>query len=149
MAAKKEAAPKAAAQKQNKAKEETQKQKTPIPSIEARIDRLIDREDSSIKAVASVNIGGAFAVHGIKVIDSYKGMFVSMPSESYTDKDGNKQYRETCHPISGAARKELVQKVQDAYRQALEEQQGEDQAETQDANEAQAQAESEPLAQGM
>ena len=144
MAAKKETAPKGAAQKQNKAKE-----KTPVPSIEARIDRLIDREDSSIKAVASVNIGGAFAVHGIKVIDSYKGMFVSMPSESYTDKDGNKQYRETCHPISGAARKELVQKVQDAYRQALEEQQGEDQAETQDANEAQAQTESKPPAQGM
>ena len=149
MAAKKETAPKGAAQKQNKAKEETQKQKTPVPSIEARIDRLIDREDSSIKAVASVNIGGAFAVHGIKVIDSYKGMFVSMPSESYTDKDGNKQYRETCHPISGAARKELVQKVQDAYRQALEEQQGEDQAETQDANEAQAHTESKPPAQGM
>lgn len=147
MAAKKETAPKGAAQKRNKAKEETQKQKAPVPSIEARIDRLIDREDSSIRAVASVNIGGAFAVHGIKVIDSYKGLFVSMPSESYTDKDGNKQYRETCHPISGTARKELVQKVQDAYQQALQEQQNEDQAETQDANKAQ--TESEPLAQGM
>ncbi len=139
MAAKKETAPKGTAQKQNKAKEETQKQKVSVPSIEARIDRLIDREDSSIRAVASVNIGEAFAVHGIKVIDSYKGLFVSMPSESYTDKDGNKQYRETCHPINGAARNELVQKVQDAYRQALEEQQSENEA----------QAESEPLAQGM
>lgn len=149
MAAKKQADSKASAQKQNKAKEETQKQKASVPSIEARIDRLIDREDSSIRAVASVNIGEAFAVHGIKVIDSYKGLFVSMPSENYTDKDGNKQYRETCHPISGAARKELVQKVQDAYQQALQEQQNEDQAETQDANEAQEQSESEPLAQGM
>lgn len=149
MAAKKQADSKASAQKQNKAKEETQKQKASVPSIEARIDRLIDREDSSIRAVASVNIGEAFAVHGIKVIDSYKGLFVSMPSENYTDKDGNKQYRETCHPISGAARKELVQKVQDAYQQALQEQQNEDQAETQDANEVQEQSESEPLAQGM
>lgn len=147
MAAKKQAAPKAAAQKQNKAKEETQKQKEPVPSIEARIDKLIDREESSIKAIASVNIGGAFAMHGIKVIDSYKGMFVSMPSESYTDRDGNKQYKEVCHPINGAARNELVQKVQDAYRQALEEQQSENQAETQGEDEAQ--AESEPLAQGM
>lgn len=147
MAAKKQAAPKAAAQKQNKAKEETQKQKVSVPSIEARIDRLIDREDSSIRAVASVNIGGAFAMHGIKVIDSYKGMFVSMPSESYTDRDGNKQYKEICHPINGAVRNELVQKVQDAYRQALEEQQSENQAETQGEDEAQ--AKSEPLAQGM
>lgn len=146
MAVKKQNASKAAAQSQINSKEEKQKRE-PVPSIEARIDRLIDREDSSIRAVASVNIGGAFAMHGIKVIDSYKGLFVSMPSESYTDKDGKKQYREICHPVSAEARNELVQKVQDAYRQALEEQQGEDQAETQDENEAQ--AESEPLVQGM
>lgn len=123
MAVKKQNVSKATVQKQNNTKEETQKQKEPVPSIEARIDRLIEREESSIKAIASVNIGGAFAMHGIKVIDSYKGMFVSMPSESYTDRDGNKQYKEICHPINGAARNELVQKVQEAYQQALEEQQ--------------------------
>ena len=62
-------------------------QKKAVPTITARIDRLVNQEDSSIKAYASVNIGGAFAVHGIKVIDSVKGIFVSMPSNSYK-KDG-------------------------------------------------------------
>ena len=39
-------------------------------SISARIDRMVDSANSKVKAVASVTIGGAFAVHGIKVIDS-------------------------------------------------------------------------------
>ena len=46
------------------------------PSVSVRIDRLIDYEDSKLKAVASANIGGAFAIHGIRVVDSQKGLFV-------------------------------------------------------------------------
>lgn len=42
-------------------------------NISARIDRMVDSVNSKVKAVASVTIGGAFAVHGIKVIDSQKG----------------------------------------------------------------------------
>lgn len=53
------------------------------PNITARIDRLVNQADSNIKAYASVNISGIFAVHGIKVIDSVKGIFVSMPQSSY------------------------------------------------------------------
>ena len=49
------------------------------PFIQARIDRLIDYGDSHVKAYASANIGGAFAIHGIKVIESAKGLFVAMP----------------------------------------------------------------------
>lgn len=72
MAAKKQAAP---------AKEQKQKN----PSIQVRIDRLNDYEGSSVKAFASANIGGAFAIHGIRVVDSQKGLFVSMPQNSYKD----------------------------------------------------------------
>ena len=43
-------------------------QKHSVPNITARIDRLAQQDDSSVKAYASVNIDGAFAVHGIKVI---------------------------------------------------------------------------------
>lgn len=50
-------------------------QKKALPNITARIDRLVEQDDSSVKAYASVNIGGAFAVHGIKVIDSVKGIY--------------------------------------------------------------------------
>lgn len=116
------------------AKKKEQKQSN--PNITARIDRLVDQEDSNVKAYASVNIGGAFAVHGIKVIDSVKGIFVSMPQSSYK-KDGKMQYSEICHPITAEARNELIDKVTEAYELKLSEEQDmdsltEDEAQTDD-----------------
>ena len=97
-------------------------QKQSVPKITARIDRLVEQEDSSVKAYASVNIGGAFAVHGIKVIDSVKGTFISMPSNSYK-KEGKMQYSDICHPITAEARNELIDKVTEAYEAKLSEEQ--------------------------
>ncbi len=111
-------------------------QKHSIPNITAKIDRLVEQDDSSVKAYASVNIGGAFAVHGIKVIDSVKGIFVSMPSNSYK-KDGKVEYSDICHPITAEARNELIEKVTEAYEMKLGEEQdmdniSEDEAQTAD-----------------
>lgn len=97
-------------------------QKHSVPNITARIDRLAQQDDSSVKAYASVNIDGAFAVHGIKVIDSAKGTFISMPSNSYK-KDGKMQYSDICHPITAEARNELIDKVIEAYEAKLSEEQ--------------------------
>lgn len=113
MAAKKQQAP---------AKEQKRKN----PSIQVRIDRLNDYEGSSIKAFASANIGGAFAIHGIRVVDSQKGLFVSMPQNSYKDGNGNTKYIDVFHAVTAEARTELNDKVMDAYEQAIQEQQQED-----------------------
>lgn len=110
MAAKKQAAP---------SKEQKQKN----PSIQVRIDRLNDYEGSSVKAFASANIGGAFAIHGIRVVDSQKGLFVSMPQNSYKDGSGNTKYSDIFHAITAEARNELNEKVTEAYEKALQEQQ--------------------------
>ena len=117
MAAKKQAAP---------AKEKKKKN----PSIQVRIDRLNDYEGSSVKAFASANIGGAFAIHGIRVVDSQKGLFVSMPQNSYKDGNGNTKYSDIFHAITAEARNELNEKVTEAYEQALQEQQQQDEVET-------------------
>lgn len=112
-----------------KAPAKQQTQKVNKVSIDAKIDRLIDREGSNLKAIASANIGGAFAVHGIKITDSQKGLFVSMPSTSYTDRDGNTQYNDIFHPITAESREELINKVKEAYDQALEESQNQGESE--------------------
>lgn len=125
MAAKKQAAP-----------GKGQKQKN--PSIQVRIDRLNDYEGSNIKAFASANIGGAFAIHSIRVVDSQKGMFVAMPQSSYTDAEGNKRYSDLFHAITAEARNELNEKVMNAYEQALAEQQDEAVAETEDESQGMA-----------
>lgn len=100
-----------------------QKQKN--PSIQVRIDRLNDYEGSNIKAFASANIGGAFAIHGIRVVDSQNGMFVAMPQSSHKDGSGNTKYSDIFHAVTAEARNELNEKVMNAYEQALAEQQDE------------------------
>ncbi|MEE0838916.1 septation protein SpoVG family protein [Ruminococcus sp.] len=52
--------------------------------IHASINRMVNKEDSAIKAYASVTMDGMFAVHGLRVIETEKGRFVNMPSTSYT-----------------------------------------------------------------
>ena len=60
-------------------------QKTPLT---AKIDRMIDRENATVKAYASVNIGGAFVIKDIAVVDGQKGMFARMPFRSYKTSSG-------------------------------------------------------------
>ena len=54
------------------------KEQKSVPAVTARIDRMVDFEGSKTKAIASANIGGAFAIHGIKIMDSDKGLFKSI-----------------------------------------------------------------------
>ena len=101
-------------------------QETTTPQVEARIDRLVDGDFKTkafaTKAFASATIGGAFAVHGIRVIESDKGRFISMPQDSYK-KNGETKYNDTFHAITAEARNALVDAVNDAYEQKLQEQQ--------------------------
>ena len=94
--------------------------KRSTPSISVRIDRLVDYDNSKLKAIASVNIGGAFAIHGLRVIDSQKGLFVQMPQNS-SQRDGKTEYSDIFHPITAEVRSELNSKVLEAYEQELTE----------------------------
>ena len=99
----------------------------PIPYISVKIDKLYDDDTKKLKAFASANIG-PFAVHGIRVFENEKGMFVSMPSVSYKDGQGNTQYDDVFHPVTKEAREALVKNVIDEYNHALEQAQTNSQA---------------------
>ena len=99
----------------------------PIPNIRVKIDKLYDDDTKKLKAFASANIG-PFAVHGIRVFENEKGMFVSMPSVSYKDGQGNTQYDDVFHPVTKEAREALVKNVIDEYNHALEQAQTNSQA---------------------
>ena len=92
--------------------------------VNAKITKIIDKPDSSIKAFASVALDGYFAVHGVKVCDGENGLFISMPSTSYTS-NGETKYRDTFHPITKGAREALTQAVLDKYDEALSQTQDE------------------------
>ena len=89
-----------------------------LPAVRVKIDRMIDRPDSSVKAYASATIGGAFAVHDIAVRENDRGLFVTMPSVKFT-KNGKTEYADTFHPVTAEAREALYNAVLDAYNQQL------------------------------
>ncbi|MCR4594897.1 MAG: SpoVG family protein [Clostridiales bacterium] len=105
------------------AKKATIKEKTNEPEVLATVDRLVDREDSKIKAVVSVQIGDSFAVRDVKVIDSKHGLFVQMPQREYND-NGLTKYRDVFLPITADARTRINDEVFRAFDEKLQETEG-------------------------
>ena len=68
-----------------------------------------------VKAYASISIDNEFVVKGIKIIDSGKGLYVSMPSRKL--KDGS--YQDIFHPINKAARDKIVKAILKAYNEKI------------------------------
>ena len=91
------------------------KQKRKLPYIKARIDNLVNLEESKTKAFASVTIGGAVAIHGIRVMNSAKGLFVAMPASTYIDDNGEKYFSEIAHTISRESRDMLNSNLIEVY----------------------------------
>lgn len=85
--------------------------------IDARIDRLVQK--GNIKAIASVSLDGMFVVKGLKVMDGRKGLFVSMPQESFDGQDGQKKYSNLFFALTNSAKMELQDAVLQAYQQQM------------------------------
>ena len=88
--------------------------------IKPRIDRMLDNPNSKLKASASVTLDGLFAVHGIKVVETEKGLRSTMPSNSYTDKNGEKKFSDVFHAITPEAYTAINNAVIGAYQFRLE-----------------------------
>jgi len=75
--------------------------------------------EGNLRGIASVNFDDCFAVTGIRIIDSKKGLFVSMPNR----KVGDSEYKDICFPVNKEYREELNAAVLNAYHQKMEESQ--------------------------
>ena len=79
--------------------------------------RKSDREDSRMKAIASVLLDDEFAVHDIRIIEGTKGLFIAMPSR----KTSTGGYKDIAHPISQEVRTMFEKEILDAYEKAINE----------------------------
>ena len=68
-----------------------------------------------LRAMVSVTVDSDFAVHDIKIIEGPDRLFVAMLSR----KDENGVYRDICHPITTAARRQLEDAIIHAYQEYL------------------------------
>ena len=74
------------------------------------------KEDGNLLAFANVTLGGCFAVRGIRVMDSEKGVFVAMPDK----KNAKGEYHDICFPTTAEMRQALNTAVLTEYQKVME-----------------------------
>jgi len=79
--------------------------------------RLVKKEDSKLKAIASITIDSSFVVHEIRVIEGADGCFVAMPSRKMPDGE----FTDIAHPINTPTREFVDKTVLEAYEKAVKE----------------------------
>ena len=73
----------------------------------------LSKEDSTLKAFASVTFDDAFVVTGIRVIEGSKGLFISLPQS----KNNDGEYHDIAFPKTKELRDELVEAVISSYEE--------------------------------
>ena len=109
-------ASKAAPQRQNTTRE-------PVIGVSARA--YLSHSKGPTLANITVDLGGEYAIKGLRVVQGRDGPFVAMPQR----KTSKGEYQDVVFPVTKEARERLVDTVLDAYEQALEQEakQSEDQ----------------------
>ena len=79
--------------------------------------RLVSKEGSKLKAVASMTIDECFVIHDIKVIEGTEGLFISMPSR----KTPEGEFKDIVHPINTDTRAKISEQIIAAYEKQLSE----------------------------
>ncbi|MDR3020566.1 MAG: SpoVG family protein [Treponema sp.] len=76
----------------------------------------LENPQGNTKAFASIAVDDLIAIRGVRVVESEKGLFVSMPQSQ--DKKTN-EYRDVAFPVNGDLRKEINQAVLDEYTRVI------------------------------
>ncbi|MCI7530010.1 MAG: septation regulator SpoVG [Eubacteriales bacterium] len=79
--------------------------------------RLIKRDDSKFRAVASIIIDDCFVIHDIKIIEGAEGNFIAMPSRKTPDGE----YKDIAHPINTETRELIKDRILEAYDKTVAE----------------------------
>ena len=102
------------------APQKEQFQETPM-DFDVRIYPV--KTDGALKANASVNINGFFAVSKVRILEGTKGLFVSMPQY----KGQNGEYKDICFPCTKKAKQAFDKAVLSAYEQTMAQKQSKEQ----------------------
>lgn len=77
------------------------------------------RRKGVVLAYANVILDGKFIIRGIALVETEKnGRFISMPSRRL--RNGERSYRDVCHPLNSDVRAELTEKIFAAYDELIE-----------------------------
>lgn len=82
---------------------------------DVRLRTVKNENELKLKAYADVTFEECFVIHGLKVIDGQKGMFVAMPSRKMPDGE----YKDIAHPITPELRKNITDSVIEKYKETM------------------------------
>lgn len=80
---------------------------------DVRLRTVKNENELKLKAYADVTFDECFVIHGLKIIDGQKGMFVAMPSRKMPDEE----YKDIVHPITPELRKDITDSVIAKYNE--------------------------------
>lgn len=72
--------------------------------------------DGRLRAVVSITIDNAIAIHDIKLVQGDERMFVAMPSR----REESGVFRDIIHPISSGIREKIEEQILDAYNSYIQ-----------------------------
>ncbi len=72
--------------------------------------------EGRLRAVVSITIDNAIAIHEIKLVQGDERMFVAMPSR----REDSGVFRDIIHPISSNIREEIENKILTAYNDYIQ-----------------------------
>jgi stage V sporulation protein G len=78
---------------------------------EVRISTSNDR----IKAFVSITFDNLLVIHGIKILDGKKGVFIAMPS-----KRSGEKFKDLVHPLNTEFRKHIQDTILSKYNKILQ-----------------------------
>lgn len=76
------------------------------------------KQRGPVLAYANVILDNQFIIRGITLLENERGKFISMPSRRI--KDGERHYRDMCHPLNSDVRTELTETIYKAYEEFIE-----------------------------
>lgn len=79
--------------------------------IEANHMHVITGREDKLLGICDVNLDGQFAIRGVRVMDSEKGPFVSLPSY----RDGEGKFHDVAFPVTKEGREALNKAVLTEY----------------------------------
>ena len=77
------------------------------------------KQRGALLGYANVIFDNSFIIRGIKILENERiGRFVAMPSRRL--RDGERHFRDVCHPLNSDIRTKLTEAVFEAYKEFIE-----------------------------
>lgn len=77
--------------------------------------RITFSDDKKVKAYVSITFDKILVIHGIKILDGKKGIFIAMPSKRVGEK-----FKDLVHPLNTEFRKTIQEKILFQYENSRE-----------------------------